>query len=56
MESTVVAHSGFLVNTCDLVKDDSGNGQSQSVESEVECEGSQRSETKQVSMTVSAGE
>jgi len=46
VESTVVAHSGFLVNTCDLVKDDRGDGQSQCVEGEVDREGSQDDETK----------
>jgi len=46
VQGTVVAHSGFLVNTCDLVEDDSGDGQSQSVESDMECEGSQDGETK----------
>ena len=56
MESTVMAHSGFLVNSCDLVKDDRGDGQSQCVESEMECEGSQRNETKQVAVTVSVRE
>jgi len=46
VESTVVAHSGFLVNTCDPVKDDRGDGQSQCVESEMDREGSQGDETK----------
>jgi len=46
VESTVMAHSGFLVNTCDLIEDDRGDGQSQRVESDMECEGSQRSEAK----------
>jgi len=41
-----MAHSGFLVNTCDLVEDDRGNGQSQCVESEMDREGSQDDETK----------
>ena len=56
MEGTVVAHSGFLVNTCDLVEDDSGDSQSQSVESEMDREGSQDNETKRVAVTVSARE
>jgi len=46
VESTVVAHSGFLVNTCDLIEDDRGDGQSQRVESKMDREGSQDDETK----------
>ena len=56
VESTVMAHSGFLVNTCDLIEDDRGDGQSQCVESEMDREGSQDDETKQVAVTVSARE
>jgi len=56
VESAMMAHSGFLVNTCDLIEDDRGDGQSQCVESDMECEGSQRNETKQVAVTVSARE
>ena len=46
VEGTVMAHSRFLVNTCDLVEDDRGDGQSQCVESEMDREGSQDDETK----------
>ena len=56
VESTVMAHSWFLVNTCDLIEDDSGDGQSQCVESDMECEGSQCNETKWVAVTMSARE
>jgi len=46
MESTVVAHSGFLVNMCDLIEDDRGDSQSQCVENKMDREGSQGDETK----------
>ena len=56
MQGTMVAHSGLLVNTCDLIEDDRGDGQSQCVESEMDREGSQDDETKRVAVTVSARE
>ena len=47
VKSTVMAHSGFLVNTCDLIEDDRGDGQSQCMESNMDRKGSQDDETKQ---------
>jgi len=46
MQSTMMAHSGFLVNTCDLIEDDRGDSQSQCVEGEVDHKGSQDDKTK----------